>query len=304
MVDRAGELRPIAIEFRSDRRIAAQAIERVAVIGRSAAGRHAHGAEGLRLVEESRLDVIDRAHAVDQPGLARVLESHVHHKALRRCDDDVVDPGLLFIASEIRGHDLHARAGALPRQVEDPGARHIGEEEPHHVTAARLECPTRFAVDQQHVAEAAHQRVCRCVASVFGRTRVADQQIVEHQNLFAVGRREEAGVTRAHEQVAVESKVLQHVLAMMRVIPVEARIREMNRVVEGAVRRHRILRDVRRAVEPVVETDAVPVDRGGEVRAIDEAYVNRRALIDLDRRAGILAVESEHRDGAAEQHPA
>ena len=86
-----------------------------------------------------------------------------------------------------------------------------------------------------------------------------------------------------------------HVLAVMRVIPVDAGIGKVHAVLERAARRHRILRHVRHAVEPVVEPDAVPVHRGRKVGAVRKAHDNRGSFVHLDERSGILAVEAEHR---------
>ena len=90
---------------------------------------------------------------------------------------------------------------------------------------------------------------------------------------------------------------------MVRVIPVDPGVAEVDAVLERAARRNRILRHVRDAVEPVVQSHAVPVHGGGKVGVVRESHDDGRALIDLDQRAWILAVEPEHGHGAAEQHP-
>ena len=121
------------------------------------------------------------------------------------------------------------------------------------------------------------------------------EEIVEHQDLFAVGGREEVRVAGAHEQIPVQAEILKHVLAMVRVIPVDAGIAKVNPILERPARRHRFLRHVRDTVEPIVEPHAVPVHRRRKVSAIGETHDDCRSLVHLDQRAGILAVEAEHR---------
>ena len=125
---------------------------------------------------------------------------------------------------------------------------------------------------------------------------LGDQQVVEHQHLFAIGGREVVWLARLHQQVAVEAEVLQDVLAMMRVIPVDAGIGEMHLVVERLAGRDRLLGDMRHPVEAIVQAQAVPVDRRGEVSAVGKSHGDRRRLVHLNERPGILAVEAKRVD--------
>ena len=230
-------------------------------------------------------------------------KAHVDDVALGRRDRDVIDPRFALVAPKIGGDDFHARV-ALKRQIEDARARHVGEEKAHDLAAANTRLPARLAVDQEHIAESSHQRVRGRFVAVTDRSTVGNEQVVEHQHFIAVGGRVIAGIARRDQQVAVEAEILQHVLAMVRVIPVDTRIAEMHAVFERLARRDRILRQMRHTVESIVQPDAVPMDGRRKVRAIDEAHRNRRRFVDLDQRSGVLAVETQHGDRATEQHAA
>src|SRR5207245_11765837 len=78
----------------------------------------------------------------------------------------------------------------------------------------------------------------------------------------------------------------------MRVIPIDAGVGEADAVREGTARRHRRLREVGCAVEPVVESDAVPVYGGRFGQVVAERYDDLRPSRDLDERARILPVET------------
>ena len=90
-----------------------------------------------------------------------------------------------------------------------------------------------------------------------------------------MGRAEKRGRGRTDEDVAVEAEVLQHVFAVVRVVPEDAGIREREAVVEGRARFNQRLREVRDAVEAILEPQAVPVDGRRPVRAVDERTLTR-----------------------------
>src|SRR5262245_33790337 len=99
---------------------------------------------------------------------------------------------------------------------------------------------------------------------------------------------------RSYEHVAVETQLLLDVLPHVRVIPVNAGVGKPYLIREAAAWRHRQLRHVRDAVEPVVETHAVPVHGSRLVQRVRELNGDRGVLWDVDERPRILIVEGEH----------
>ena len=81
----------------------------------------------------------------------------------------------------------------------------------------------------------------------------------------------------------------------MRVIPIDAGIGKVHAILERALRRHWILRDMGHAVETVVKSHAVPVNGRRKIRAVGEVDDDRRTSIDLNQRARVLAIETQHR---------
>ena len=89
----------------------------------------------------------------------------------------------------------------------------------------------------------------RCVFADGDQSAIADQEIVEHQDFFSIGRT----VIRAHQQVAVQSQLLPDVFAHVRVVPVDPRIGKAHAIGE-------VTCDRLDPVERVLESNAVPVD--------------------------------------------
>ena len=264
--------------LRRDLRVPAQPRERAAVIRDGAVRCHVDHAQHVGLLEEPRLDVIDGTHAVHERHLACLFEPDIDDVALGRSDGDVLDPGFAFVAAQVRGHQFHARR-TLQRQVEDPRARDVGEEETDHVAAAGARFPSWLAVHEQHVAEASHQRVRRRLEAVDppGPTSATRRSSSISTSSRLAGAKN-VRIARAHEQIPVETEILQHVLAVMRVIPVDAGVAEVHAVLERAAWRHRLLRDVRHAVEAIVQPHAVPVHGGRKIGAVGEAHDDRGTL--------------------------
>ena len=174
VIDRAVEVLAIAVDLRGDRGVVAEALRRSRRDrARPTRLRHVHDAEHMRLLEEPRHDVVDGAHAVDERHVARLVEAHVDDVALGRRDGDVVDPGLALVAAQIRGDDLHPRRrprnDRLNTRVLDTLVRNNRTTSPRRTRAV----PARLAVDEQHVAEPAHQRVRRRLAAVAHQARVS-----------------------------------------------------------------------------------------------------------------------------------
>ena len=209
------------------------------------------------------------------------LEADVDHVALGRRDGDVVDPGFPLVAAEIRRHDLHAPRPArllsndtLKTRVLETLVRKSRTTSPRRARVV----PARLAVDEQHVAEAPHQRMGRRLEAIPDRPAVSHEQVVEHQHLFAVGRarrsadrasgradcRRGRGPAGCLRDGAGDTSRCRH----------RGSGRGSRTTPPGG---NGILRDVRDAVEPIVEPHAVPVHGRREVGAVHEPHDDRRA---------------------------
>ena len=90
---------------------------------------------------------------------------------------------------------------------------------------------------------------------------------------------------------------------MVRVVPVDARILEVDLVAEGLAGLDRVLSDAGHAVGRVVEPEAVPVDGRGPRDRVGEVHGDRGRLGDVEERPRILAVEAVHDVVAAADTP-
>src|SRR5262249_44546972 len=152
------------------------------------------------------------------------------------------------------------RAGKA--NVERPGVGDIGEVEPNDLAARGGEMIARLSVHEENVPEAAHQRVGADVAAKRNQPLVTEKQIVEDQRLFPVGGAERVRALRTDEQIAIEPEILLDVLPDVRMVPVDPRVAKTNLIGEAAARLDRILSDPGRSVAPIVQPNAVPVNRG------------------------------------------
>ena len=105
------------------------------------------------------------------------------------------------------------------------------------------------------------------------------QDVVERDAQLAVRRRPVVGVRGLDDHVAVEAHLLAVVLADVRVVPVDAGIRERDAAGEAPADGDRRLRLVR-AVGAVVQAQAVPVHRRLQVALVDDVDLDLRALAD------------------------
>ena len=103
------------------------------------------------------------------------------------------------------------------------------------------------------------------------------EYVVEREEQLSVSRRPVVGIGRDDEDVPVQAQLLPVVLADVRVVPVDARIREGELVREGLADRDRGLRLVRPVVA-VVETEAVPVHGRLVITTVRGADDHRRTL--------------------------
>ena len=199
--------------------------------------------------------------------LPRLLEEHVDDDALRRGEDHRVDEGLALVAAAVAADELHTRAGQ--RDVEDTRVGGVGQVEADDLATLRAQREVGLAADEHDVAEAAHRRVGRLGAAEGRDLPVLDQDVVERQQQLAVCRRPVVRGGGDDEDVAVETQLLAVVLADVRVVPVDARVGELDPVGEGPADGDWLLRLVR-AVVAVVEPEPVPVHRRLQVALVDD----------------------------------
>ena len=250
--------------------------------------------------------VLERAHAVLERVLPRRGVLDLHDVALGRRERHRVHPGLPLELREVGAHDLDPVGSRFAeREVEGAGVRDVGQEEPDDLAPVEFESVLGFPVHEEQVPETAHQRMGGPLRAPGEESAVVgDQQIVEHEDLLAV----DGGVPRVgrrlDQHVSVEPEVLLDLLAVVRVVPVEAGVREEDPVLETAAGGHRVLGEVGHPVEGVVEAHAVPVDRGGPGGVVLEVDEDRGVLVHVDQRAGVLAVEAVHHVVASVDGPA
>ena len=227
---------------------------------------------------------------------ARLLEERVDDDPLGRREHDRLDELLALDTAAVAADELQPR----PRQrdVEDARVGGVREVEANDLALLRGERRFRLAADEQDVAVAAHRRERRLLATERRDLPVLDQDVVERQQQLAVGGRPVVGLGRDDEDVPVLAELLAVVLADVRVVPVDARIRERDAVGEAAADRDRRLRLVG-AVVAVLEPQTVPVHRRLEVALVDDVDHELRALADAERRAGHRAVVGDHAHGVA-----
>ena len=226
--------------------------------------------------------------------LAGVRKEHVDDDTLGGGEQDLVDELLALVVAGVGADQLHLRA--RQRHVEDARVGGVGEVEAHDLAALGLERKVRLAGDEHHVAEAAHRDVRRLRLAEGGDLPVLDQDVVEREQQLAVRRRPVVGLARGDEDVPVQAHLLAVVLADVRVVPVGAGVGHVHLVGEALADRDRRLRVVR-AVVAVLEAQAVPVDGRVEVAVVGDVHGDRRALRDLQRRAGDGAVVGQHPHG-------
>ena len=276
--------RQVAIEalaLGAELRVAAQLLERL-------------GQRGLGRLVAHR----DRREPVDLLGrvvlereLAGALEEHVEDHALRRRQDRLLDDLLALAAAAVAADELHARPGQL--DLEDARVGGVGQIQAHHLALPRLERELGLSGDEQHVAEAAHRGVRGLRTAERRDPAVLDEHVVEREHPLAVHGRPVVRVRGLDDDVAVEAHLLPVVLADMRVVPVQARIRERDGARVAPADGDRRLRLVR-AVGAVVEAQAVPVHRRLEIALVDDVDLDLRALRHAQGRSWHRAVVGEH----------
>ena len=229
-----------------------------------------------------------------QHELAGLLEQHIDDGPLRRSEDHVLDELLVLDAAAVAADELHPGPGQ--RDLEHARVGGVGQVDAHHLAPLGGQPELRLAGDQQRVAEAAHRRVVGLQAAERRDLAVFEQHVVERDAQLPVRRPPVVGVRGLDDHVAVEAHLLGVVLADVRVVPVDAGIRERHATGEAAADGDRRLGLVR-AVGAVVQAQAVPVHRLLQVAVVDDVDLDLRALADLQRRPGNRAVVGQHPHG-------
>ena len=263
----------------------------------SRAASRSRGARRARLTTSTRARSYVRpgvrCSSVTTPGSAKSTSTTA---PLRRREHDRLDELVALVAAAVAADELHPRAGQ--GDVEDPRVGGVRQEEAHDLARPRLERRLVLAADEEDIPEPAHRGVGRLVRAERRDLAVLDQYVVERERDLAVRRRPVARLARLDDDVPVQPELLAVVLANVRVVPVDARVRERQLVCERAADRDRRLCFVR-AVVAVVEPQPVPVDGVGEVALVRDVHRDARALADPQRRAGDRAVVGEHPQGVA-----
>ena len=223
--------------------------------------------------------------------LPRLLEEDVDDDALGWGEDHRVDERLALDAAAVAADELDPRAGQ--GDVEDARVGGVGQVEADDLVELRRSAGSVSPPTSSGVAETAHRRVGRLGAAERRDLAVLDQDVVERQQHLAMRRRPVVGIGRDDEDVPVQAELLPVVLADVRVVPVDARIGEVEPVGERPADRDRRLRLVR-AVVAVFEPQPVPVHRRLQVAVVHDvddelASPRGRAASGRDR-----AVVGEH----------
>src|SRR6185369_12715267 len=107
------------------------------------------------------------------------------------------------------------------------------------------------------------------------------------QEQLAIDWRPVLGIVRGNDDVAVHPELLCVVLAYVRVVPVNARIRETQLVRKAGAGRHgrlhALVLAVRNTIEPMVQPQAMPMNRRVYIGVVGEVDRSLGALLDLER---------------------
>ena len=169
--------------------------------------------------------------------------------------------------------------------------------------AVDLESVAGLAVHEGPVPEAAHEHVVRRFRPEVHQSVRVEEDVVEHEDFLPVRGTVIVRGRGVDEEVPVQAEFLLDVLAVVRVVPVDARVAEEDPVLERAAGFDRVLGEAGDAVEVVVEPDAVPVHRRGVRGAVREVHEDGGFLRDPDEGSRVLAVEGEHGESAAVDFP-
>ncbi len=232
--------------------------------------------------------------AVLECQLPRLLEERVDHDPLGGSEDHRVDELLLLVAAAVAADELHPRARKM--DLEHARVRGVGQVEANDLAELRAHRQVGLAGDQHHVAEAAHRRVRRLLAAERGDLAVLDQDVVERQQQLAIRWRPVVGIGRDDEDVPVQAHLLAVVLADVRVVPVDARVGELDPVRERAADGDRRLRLVC-SVVAVVEPQPVPVHRRLQIGFVGDVDDDLRALAYTQGGAWYGTVVGKHPHG-------
>jgi hypothetical protein len=195
------------------------------------------------------VDVIRRA--MLEPHLPRNVEQDIQNRPLRGRKQDLFDPGLAFVSTAVAADEL--RASAANREVEDPRVRRVDQIQAHYLSHCRLSCELGLAVDQHDVPESAHGGVIRPRSMEGSDLPILNKEIVQGEGQLPVNRGPIRLVGRFDDDRSIETHLEAEVFADVRVVPVEAGVRELHLVGERPSDRDRCLGVVRHAVVPILQ---------------------------------------------------
>ena len=301
-IDGPVERLAIALELRAERGVPAERVERRIVVLAHRCPRHSDLTECVHLRVELACDVVDGLDAIRERVCAVGIEPHVDHIALGRGEDHGAHHFLTLEATHV-GRDQLDRS-ASEREVVGPAVRGVGEKEPHHGSSADGEPIARLSVDEEHIPKPSHDGEVGRLPAEREQPLAIDQEVVEQQHLLAVHGTVIGPVGRLHQDVAEQAEALLDVFAHVRVVPVDARVREAHPVDVAAPDRHGLLRHAGSAVGPVVDPHAVPMQARRHVELVLEAHDDGGVLFHPQQRSRVLTVVAVHHEAATADHPA
>ncbi len=231
--------------------------------------------------------MVDREHPVLDCRRSGPVEPYLDQVSLGRADHHAFDPLLPFVRSQIGAQQLDG--GAAEGEVEGPRVGNVGEKKAHHLPGADLEGPIGPLVDQQHIAHSPHEGVGGALQPVRHGALGGHLHVVEHQDFLPMSGPGLQPI-RGHQDAAEESQVSQEIIPAVRVIPEQAGVGELERVVEHAPGQDRLLGYAFGPVRSVLNPDAVPVNRGGPFDRVPVAHDDPASLPDPQQRAGNLTI--------------
>ncbi len=223
----------------------------------------------------------------------RAWEQHLNHCPFRWAQGHAVRPRFSFVCAAVGADKLCLRAAY--REPERPGVRGIRDVETDDLSPIRLERVVLFSVHEEDVPVTAHEGA---VGAVFIQTDLTflNEDVVKKEWYLAVHGIPIRLVGRHHQEVAVQTQFLLVILPDMRVIPIYARVRELQLIHKGFAWLHFFLRRLR-AVKGIVHPDAVRMQQGLHIGGVREVHGDFRTLRNLDGRPRNRAVVRKHAVG-------
>ena len=204
--------------------------------------------------------------AVLEVSLARRVEEDVDGDPLRRGEQHLFDELLALDAATVATDKLHPRA--IDGDVEYASIGRVDEVQADDLAGDDLLSELGLAVDQHRVAESTHRGEVRARPTERDHLPVLDHHVIKGDRQLAVGRSPVALIAGADDDRPVETHLLGVVLAQMRVVPVDAGIRELDPAGVGLADLDWVLGVAGHTIGLVGKAKAVPVDSGLDVAAV------------------------------------